>query len=70
MSETMVTVRIPYEHFQQSAKAYLFKTIGDGGVWLPKNCVEIKAYNGIQDLEMPKWLAVQKGLEDLIVAEY
>ena len=69
MSETKVTVRIPYQHFQQSANAYRF-TIDGEIIWLPKNSVEISVNGGFQDLDMPKWLAMQKDLGDFIVAEY
>ncbi len=69
MSEIKVTVRIPYQHFQQSASAYRFN-IGGEIIWLPKKSVEITANNGFQDLDMPKWLAMQKDLGDFIVAEY
>lgn len=64
-----VTVRIEYQHFQQSGKAYLFKINGEN-VWLPKGSVTVTANKGFQDLDMPKWLATQKGLDDYIVAEY
>ena len=66
---TMVTVRIEYQHFQKSDKAYRFE-IDNEIIWLPKGSVEISVNGKFQDLEMPKWLATQKGLEDYIVAEY
>ena len=65
----MVTVRIEYQHFQQSDKAYRFE-IDNKIVWLPKGSVKINVNGKFRDLEMPKWLATQKGLEDYIVAEY
>lgn len=64
-----VTVRIPYQHFQQSDKAYRFN-LNNEVVWLPKASVTITVNGVFQDLDMPKWLATQKGLEDFIVAEY
>ena len=69
MSEIKVTVRIPYQHYQQSEKAYRFN-INNEIVWLPKAAVTITPNNGFQDLDMPKWLASQKDLSDFIVAEY
>ena len=66
---SQVTVRIQYQHYQQTDKAIRLELHGEI-IWIPKGSIEISVNNGFQDIEMPSWLAIQKGLEDYIVAEY
>lgn len=64
-----VTIRIEKYHYQTSQKAYRFNVNGRI-VWLPIGSVKITENGKFQDIDMPKWMASQKGLDDYIVAEF
>jgi len=43
----------------ETEKAYLFSTDGEKKVWLAKSMCE---WNGESIMELPEWVAVEKGL--------
>lgn len=70
-NEKYVTVRIDYQLYEDdpNKQAYPF-VVGGEKVWLPKGSVKVTPNGKFLDLDMPQWLANNKGLKEEVVAEY